>query len=68
MDAVPARQALAALRPTEREAVVLSLVGGLSAVDVAAVCNIDVATAKHRIARGVEQLLEPAQGNSGGAR
>jgi RNA polymerase sigma-70 factor (ECF subfamily) len=54
--AVPARTALGALPPTEREAVVLSLVGGLEAADVAVACNVDVGTAKTRIARGVQQL------------
>jgi DNA-directed RNA polymerase specialized sigma24 family protein len=56
-DAIPARAALAALKPTEREAVVLCLVGGLEATDVAVACSIDIGTAKTRIARGVEQLL-----------
>jgi len=63
-DAVPARAALAALRPTEREAVVLSLVGGLEVADIAAACNVDAATAKARLARGLEQLLR----GEGGAR
>ena len=67
-DAVPARAALAALKPTEREAVVLSLVGGLEATDVAVACNVDVDTARARIARGVEQLLENAAAEEGGAR
>jgi RNA polymerase sigma-70 factor (ECF subfamily) len=56
-EALPARAALASLKPTEREAVVLCLVGGLEAADVASACNVDVATAKARIARGLEQLL-----------
>jgi RNA polymerase sigma-70 factor (ECF subfamily) len=67
-DAIPAREALARLKPTEREAVVLCLVGGLEAVDVAAACNVDVATAKTRIARGLEQLLEDVMAGEGGAR
>lgn len=67
--AIPARAALAALKPTEREAVVLSLVAGLEAADVAAACNVDVATARTRIARGLEQLLAmDAAGDGGGAR
>ncbi|MBX3197530.1 MAG: hypothetical protein KF894_05185 [Labilithrix sp.] len=57
-DAAPARAALAGLKPTEREAVVLCLVGGLEAADVAAACGVDLGTAKTRIARGVEQLLQ----------
>jgi RNA polymerase sigma-70 factor, ECF subfamily len=57
-EAVPARASLARLKPTEREAVVLHLVGGLDAVDVAAACSVDVATAKARIGRGIEQLID----------
>jgi RNA polymerase sigma-70 factor (ECF subfamily) len=60
--AMPARQALAALRPTEREAVVLSLVAGLSLDDVASATGVDVATAKTRLARGLEQLMRDAGG------
>lgn len=67
--AVPARAALADLKPTEREAVVLSLVGGLEAADVAVACNVDLATARTRIARGLERLLQQdAAGEDGGAR
>ncbi|MCW5837913.1 MAG: RNA polymerase subunit sigma, partial [Labilithrix sp.] len=66
----PARAALARLKPTEREAVVLCLVGGLEAADVAAACGVDLGTAKTRIARGVEQLLqqEAPDDGEGGAR
>ena len=68
-EAVAARASLAALKPTEREAVVLSLVGGLDTAGVAAACNVDVATIEARIARGLEQLLlEGADGEAGGAR
>ncbi len=56
-DAASARAALARLKPTEREAVVLHIVGGLDAADVAAVCNVDLGTAKNRISRGVVELL-----------
>jgi DNA-directed RNA polymerase specialized sigma24 family protein len=67
--AAPARAALRGLRPTEREAVVLSLVGGLEAAEVAAACNVDVGTAKARIARGLEQLMdESRKDTSGGLR
>lgn len=66
--AVPARAALSALKPTEREAVVLCLVGNLDAADVARACNVDVATAKARIARGLEQLLEGEAREEGGER
>jgi len=61
---VSARCALAALPPTEREAVVLSLVGGLDVQDVATASSVDVATAKKRISRGVEQLLRMRGGES----
>lgn len=69
-EALPARAALAGLKPTEREAVVLCLVGGLEATDVASACGVDLGTAKTRIARGVEQLLqhEAAGDGEGGAR
>ncbi|MBX3231044.1 MAG: hypothetical protein KF837_27230 [Labilithrix sp.] len=60
--AASARSALAALRPTEREAVVLSIVGGLGVEEIATACSIDVATAKTRLERGLQQLTE------GGAR
>ena len=52
-----ARAGLGKLKPTEREAVVLHLVGGLDAAQVAAACGIDLATARGRIARGVSQLV-----------
>jgi DNA-directed RNA polymerase specialized sigma24 family protein len=57
-DASAARTRLAALKPTEREAVALHLVGGLSATEVAAACGIDVSHAKTRIERGIAQLME----------
>jgi RNA polymerase sigma-70 factor (ECF subfamily) len=66
--AVPARAALAALKPTERDAVVLCLVGGLDAAAVARACNVDLTTAKARIACGLEQLLERETREEGGAR
>ena len=55
---VLARAALGKLKPTEREAVVLTLVGGLDAAQVAEACGIDLATARVRIARGVDQLVQ----------
>ena len=67
-DAVPARAALAGLKPTEREAVILSLVGGLDAADVAVACNVDLGTARTRIARGLEQLLDHAAADEGCGR
>ncbi len=53
-----ARAALAKLKPTEREAVVLHLVGGLDVAGVAEACGIDGGAAKSRIARGVAQLVQ----------
>ncbi len=52
------RAALGRLKPTEREAVVLHVVGGLDAAQVAEACGIDLTTARTRIARGVSQLVE----------
>ena len=56
--ATPARDALARLKPTEREAVVLHAVGGLDVADVALACNVDVATARSRISQGMQKLAE----------
>jgi RNA polymerase sigma-70 factor (ECF subfamily) len=53
-----ARAALGKLKPTEREAVVLHLIGGLDAAQVAEACGIDLAAARGRIARGVSQLVQ----------
>lgn len=55
--AASARDSLAGLRPTEREAVVLSIVGGLTASEIAEACNVDLATAKTRLTRGFEQMM-----------
>jgi len=63
-----ARESLAKLRPTEREAVVLHLVGGLDTTDVAAACGVDVETAKTRIARGIGQLSEKTTSGEGEKR
>lgn len=57
-EASAARTELTQLRPTEREAVVLHLVGGLDAKEVAAACGVDFDTAKARIARGIGQLMD----------
>jgi RNA polymerase sigma-70 factor, ECF subfamily len=53
-----ARAALGKLKPTEREAVVLHIVGGLDAAQIAEACGIDVAAARARIARGIAQLVK----------
>lgn len=57
-EAVLARTALARLRPTERDAVVLHLVGGLDAPQVALACGVDVESARARLASGLTKLLE----------
>lgn len=51
-----ARARLASLKPTEREAIILSIIGRLDADDLAVACNVDVATAKQRLARGLAQM------------
>lgn len=53
-----ARAALGHLKPTEREAVILYLVGGLDAKQLAEACGIDVHAARVRVGRGVAQLIE----------
>jgi DNA-directed RNA polymerase specialized sigma24 family protein len=55
-DAAVARERLAKLKPTEREAVVLTLVGGLDVAGVASACGVDVATARERVAQGLSRL------------
>lgn len=61
-DAALARAVLDALRPTERDAIVLRLVGGLRTDQVAAVCGIDEAAARDRLTRGLARLLEKEVG------
>jgi RNA polymerase sigma-70 factor (ECF subfamily) len=51
-----ARLALAELRPTERDAVVLWRVGGLSTAEIAQACNTDEATARARVSKGLARL------------
>ena len=53
-----ARAAIGKLKPTEREAVVLHLVGGLDVAQIAEACGIDLETARQRVARGVSQLVQ----------
>jgi DNA-directed RNA polymerase specialized sigma24 family protein len=53
-----ARAAIGKLKPTEREAVVLHLVGGLDAAQIAEACGIELETARQRVARGVSQLVQ----------
>ena len=51
-----ARAALGALRPSEREAVVLRFGSDLSFREVAAACGIDEAAARKRVSRGLAAL------------
>jgi RNA polymerase sigma-70 factor (ECF subfamily) len=55
--AAVARKALQDLKPTEREAVVLSFIGRLIHLDLAVACYVDVLTAKGGLSRGLEQML-----------
>ena len=55
--AAAARASIAGLRPTEREAVILWIVGGLTVEEIAQACNVDAATAKARLARGFGQMM-----------
>jgi RNA polymerase sigma-70 factor (ECF subfamily) len=51
-----ARQALAEIRPSEREALILRYAGGLSFREVAAACGIDEAAARKRVSRAHARL------------
>jgi RNA polymerase sigma-70 factor (ECF subfamily) len=50
------RGALDQLKPTEREALVLHYVAGLSHREIAAACNLDEATARKRTSRALARL------------
>lgn len=50
------RDALAKLKPSEREAVVLRYQGELSFQDVAAACGVDEAAARKRVSRALSRL------------
>lgn len=56
--AIRARAALAALKPSEREAVVLRYDAGLSFREVAAACGVDEAAARKRVSRALMRLRE----------
>ena len=51
-----ARAALAKLKPSEREAVVLRFEGGLSFREVAVACGIDEAAARKRVSRALSRM------------
>jgi len=50
------REALARLKPTEREALVLRYVADLSHREIAVACNLDEPTARKRISRALARL------------
>jgi RNA polymerase sigma-70 factor, ECF subfamily len=56
--ALRARAALASLKPSEREAVVLRYQGELSFREVAAACGVDEAAARKRVSRALVRLRE----------
>jgi RNA polymerase sigma-70 factor (ECF subfamily) len=56
--AVRARAALAKLKPSEREAVVLRYEAELSFREVAAACGVDEAAARKRVSRALSRLRE----------
>lgn len=56
--AIRAREALASLKPSEREAVVLRYDAGLSFREVAAACGVDEAAARKRVSRALSRLRE----------
>jgi RNA polymerase sigma-70 factor (ECF subfamily) len=53
-----ARSALAKIRPSEREALVLRYVGDLSYREVGDACGIDEAAARKRVSRAIAKLRE----------
>jgi RNA polymerase sigma-70 factor (ECF subfamily) len=56
--AIRAREALAKLKPSEREAVVLRYDAGLSFREVAVACGVDEAAARKRVSRALSRLRE----------
>ncbi|HTJ82491.1 MAG TPA: sigma-70 family RNA polymerase sigma factor [Polyangiaceae bacterium] len=56
--AIRARDALAKLKPSEREAVVLRYDAGLSFREVAVACGVDEAAARKRVSRALMRLRE----------
>jgi RNA polymerase sigma-70 factor (ECF subfamily) len=56
--AVRARNALAQLKPSEREAVVLRYDAGMSFREVAVACGVDEAAARKRVSRALIRLRE----------
>jgi RNA polymerase sigma-70 factor, ECF subfamily len=63
-----ARTAIAKLKPTEREALVLHVVGGLDAPGVAAACGLDPKVAKERIGRALAQVASDVAAGTGAVK
>jgi RNA polymerase sigma-70 factor (ECF subfamily) len=59
--AARARAALEAVRPTEREALLLRYAGELSFDEVAQACDVDPALARKRVSRGLARLRKALQ-------
>jgi RNA polymerase sigma-70 factor (ECF subfamily) len=60
-----ARAALAEVKPSEREALILRYAGGLSFREVAAACGIDEAAARKRVSRAHARLREQLDSYAG---
>jgi len=60
-----ARTALAQVKPSEREALILRYAGGLSFREVAAACGIDEAAARKRVSRAHARLREQLDSYAG---
>jgi len=63
--AARARAALAQVKPSEREALILRYAGGLSFREVAAACGIDEAAARKRVSRAHARLREQLDSTAG---
>ncbi len=60
--ALAAREALAAVRPSEREALLLRFAAGLSFREVGEACGIEEATARKRVSRALATMRESLRG------
>ena len=63
--AAKAREALAQLRPSEREALLLRFAADLSFEEMAHVCGIEPAAARKRVSRAMASLRERVRASSG---
>lgn len=53
-----ARSALSALRPSDREALILRYVSGLSYRDIGVACQVEEATARQRVSRALSRIRD----------